>query len=128
ELSVRPDVVLIGSDIEIADENRLPVGLGAAQPGFHLVNEGELVGEFLVDRRVRLVAAGGYVEIMDEDVAVAVADEGGGVARVALAAEAAKIRTDKGQARDGGDAVIALLAVDQDVPIAAIDESRLREL
>ena len=56
-----------------------------------LVEEGELVGEFRVDLRVGLVAAGRDVEIVDGDRPAVMLDRRGDVARVLLAAEAAPV-------------------------------------
>ena len=63
-----PHVVLERRDVEIADENRALAVLRAQL--FHraqFIEEGELVGELFVDRRIGLVAAGGHVEIMQGD-------------------------------------------------------------
>ena len=58
-LLVAPDVVFERRDIEIADQDgalgrRRPQRRGVA----HLVEEGKLVGEFRIDRRIGNVAAG----------------------------------------------------------------------
>ena len=55
-----PNVVFERRDVEVADQDRAAGGdpLGG-EPFRHLVDQGELVGELVVDRRIRLVAAGG---------------------------------------------------------------------
>ena len=98
------------------------------EPCRHLVDERELVGELVVDRRIRLVAAGGNVEIVDLEPVGAAAEPHPHVARVALGAEVARDRLDDRQPRDDGDAVIALLAVERDVLVAELAELAEREL
>ena len=75
-------------DVEIADQDRPAVGdfLGM-HPGRHFIEEGELVGELVVDLRIGFVAAGRHVEIMDLDARRLAAQRHMHVARIALAAE-----------------------------------------
>ena len=112
-------------DIEVADQDRPPLrdSLGA-RPARHFVEEGELVREFVVDLRVRLVAAGRHVKIMDFKARGLAAQRRVHVAGIALAAELALPARENGMARDNGDAVIALLAVDRDVLIAELVKLR----
>ena len=114
-----PDVVLERRDVEVADDDGAARRLVLVpEPGRHLVDEGELVGELVVDRRVRLVAAGGDVEIVDLQALRLAAERRLEVARIALGAEIARARGDDRQPRDDRDAVIALLAVERDMRIA----------
>ena len=84
--------------------------------------------EFRIDLGIGLVAAGGNVEVMDGDRTAAVHHGRGDVAGIVLAAEAAPVDCCERQARDDGDAVIALLAVDRDVPVAGLAERLLRKI
>ena len=108
------------------------IGARAGEIGGHaavqLVDEGELVGEFQVDRRIGLVAAGGNVEIVDGDGPVAIGDARGDVAAIVLAAELPAVDVEERQPRDDGDAVIALLAVDRDVPVAGVAEGAMGKI
>lgn len=69
ELLVRPDVVFVGRDIEIADGDEL-VGFLVAlfEPAGHFIDEIELVLEFVVGERVRDVAARRDVEIVQFEI------------------------------------------------------------
>ena len=87
---MRPDVVFVRCDIEIANQNRFSIGLLAFEPRLHLVEEGELMGEFLVYLGVWFVAAGRDIEIVDRDIAVPVADRDRRMTGILLAAETAK--------------------------------------
>ncbi len=89
---MRPDVVLQRRDVEIADEDRARSLVLLGADGVHLGDEIELVAELRVDLRVRLVAAGGDVEIVDEDRAAAGLDADREVAAVADVAEIAASR------------------------------------
>ncbi len=73
--------------------------------------------EFLVCLRVRLGAAGGDVEIVQLDNAGPALEGDAGVAAVVLAAPDLGVLALEGQAREDGDAVVALLAVDQNNPL-----------
>ena len=127
QLLVRPDVVFVWGNVEVADEDRLAVGLGTGEPALHFVEEGELVSELLVDRRVRLVASGRHIEVVDENVSVSVGDRRRCVAGIVLSAEAAVRGLREGPPRDDRDAVVALLAVHQNVTVAAALEGLPRE-
>jgi hypothetical protein len=95
---------------------------------FHLVDEVELVTEFLVDRPVRLVAAGGYVEIVQADLLGRFFKDDREMAGIADAAIVAPVcQLMQRQAGDGGDAVIALLAMDGDVFVTQRLQRRKRE-
>ena len=92
-----------------------------ARRAAHLVQEGELVGEFLVDVGVGLVAAGGDVEIVQRrrlGKPGLRADRHGDMAAVGLAAEAADVDCVERHPRDDGDAVIALLPVEREMGVA----------
>src|SRR5579863_3249427 len=117
---VAPYVVLERRDVEIADQDSALRGnLGDPRPFLELIEEGELVGEFLIDGRIGLVAAGRHVEIMHVQAIGAVAAEGDAhVTGVALVAKSALFVLLDRNARDDRDAVVALLAVDRDVPVA----------
>ena len=87
----------------------------------HLVEEGELVGEFRIDRRIGNVAAGGNIEIVHRDRIAqsgALAEHRGNMPAVGLAAEALDVEALERQPREHDDAVIALLAVERDVLVA----------
>jgi hypothetical protein len=85
------------------------------------------VGELVVDRRIGLVAPGGDVEIVQADRVVAVADGNGLMTGVGLAAESPDRRIEKRSLRGNGDAVVAGLAVDEDMGVAALMEDIERE-
>ena len=67
-LFVAPDVVLERRHIEVADEDRA-LRFFRPQSGMraHFIEKREFVLEFRIDFRVRLVAAGGNVKIMQGD-------------------------------------------------------------
>ena len=77
---------------------------------------------------IRLVAAGGNVEIVDLEPGRLAAERHGDVARIALGAEIAPARLGEREARDDGDAVVALLAVERDVLVAELAELAARKL
>jgi hypothetical protein len=91
----------------------------------HLVEELELVGELHVLLRVGDVAAGRHVEILQVEIA---RQDDAAVAGVALVAPVLRILGEERQARQDGDAVIALHAVAQDVGIAQRLQRLLGEL
>ena len=84
----------------------------------HFVEEGELVGELHVDRRVGHVAAGRHVEIMQRDRILqpgALAERDRDMPAVAFAAIGFDRRRLERQPRDHHDAVVALLAVQREM-------------
>ena len=121
---VVPDVVLARGDVEVADEDGA-LGRGRGEPGAELGEEVELVGELRVQARVGDVAAGGDVEVVDHR---ARGQAGGDVAGVAAGAEVAVRDLLERQAREDGDAVVGLLAADDDVGVAEGAEAVEREL
>src|SRR5579863_8159787 len=123
ERLVTPDVVLQRRDVEIADQNRARLEFRLAlEPGAHFVNEIELVGEFRIGLAIRLVAAGGHIQTVDLDAAEFAAERRRDMAAVAFLAEVAAVDVRERVARDDGDAVVALLAVERDVPVAELLE------
>ena len=128
KLFVRPDVALIGGDVEIAAQKRRNVRLAACPHAPHLLDEGELVGEFRIDLRVRLVAAGRYIEIVDADLGSVDIDPHGEMTRIADLAEILPDDVLEGPLRKGRDAVIALLPMNGDVLIAQRPEGLFRKL
>ena len=81
----------------------------------------ELVGEFLVDRRIGNVAAGRHIEIMQRDRILqpgALTEHDRDVAAIALAAKVADRGRLERQPREHDDAVVAFLAVERDVFVA----------
>ena len=130
-LLVAPDVVLARRDIEIADQDgalrlRRPQRRGVA----HLIEEGKLVGEFRIDRRIGNVAAGRDIEIMHRDRIAqpgALAEHRGDMAAIGLAAETLDVEAFERQSRKHDDAVIALLAVERDVLVAEPLETLARK-
>src|ERR1044072_1639667 len=116
-LLVAPDIMLERGHVEVADQDgALAGGRTELLHAVQFVKEGELVGEFLVDRRIRLVAAGRDVEIMHGDrVAQArlLAERHRDVAAVLLAAIIVDRDALERQAREHRDAVIAPLPIQQ---------------
>ena len=87
----------------------------------HLVEEVKLVLEFRIDLGIGLVAAGRHIEIMQRHGLVeagALAQHHRDMAAIGLAAEVLQIDAVERPAREHGDAVIALLAVERRVFIA----------
>ncbi len=123
---VRPDVILVRGDVQIAHHD----GPGTVRPAFrepgrHLVQEPQLVVELLVHRRVRFVTACGHIEVVHLHVA---GQAGQQMAGVILAGPFQPLGTRQRHAGDGGDAVIALLAEDLHVRIAHLPEVLVGEL
>ncbi len=130
-LPVRPDVVLVGGDVEVADQHVMrPVLRVQRRARFHLVEEGELVGELRIERRVGHVAAGRDVEVMQHQRRVeagARAEFDRDVPRIDLVAEGANAGRLERHARDDGNAVIALLPVECDMLVAEALEALERK-
>ena len=111
---VVPDVVLARRDVEVADEDRA-LGRDRREPGAELGEEVELVGELRVQPRVGQVAAGRDVEVVHDR---ARRQPRRDVARVAAGAEVAMPDLLERQAGEDGDAVVGLLAADDDMAVA----------
>ena len=131
QLLVRPDVVLVRRDVEIADQD-MPVLAARVQrlARLHLVEKTQLVLEFRVEHRIGNIAAGRHVEIMQHQRLCELrllAERHRDVARIELVAEGADIRALERQLRDHGDAVIALLPVQRDMLVAETLEALQRE-
>ena len=131
QLLVRPDVVLVRRDVEVADED---VAIAAVRmqriAGRHLVEERELVLEFRIERRIGNVAAGRHVEIVHGHRRLQtglVAERHRDVPRVDLAAEGPHVGLVEGMPRDDRDPVVALLSVQRDVLVAETLEALQRK-
>jgi hypothetical protein len=124
KLLVRPDVILARGDVQVADKDAF-LGSRVPEPVPHLGQEIELVAEFRVLVAVRLVSAGGDVEIVDRR---AVLQPRGDVAGIALFAEIAMARVLQRQFRQDRDAVVALLPARHHVPVAGGGEDLGRDL
>ena len=87
----------------------------------HFIEKGEFVPEFRIDLRIRFVAAGGDIEVMQDDLILqfcAFAQHNRDMPAIGLAAKALDIDMFERHAREHGDAMIALLAVECGVLIA----------
>ena len=69
---MRPHVGLERRDVEIADEDRLAVGLDPVSQPRISSRKSSLCANLSLTRRVRHVAAGRDVEVVEDDVAAAV--------------------------------------------------------
>ena len=86
------------------------------EPGGERLEEVELVAEPVVERGVGDVAAGRHIDIVQDDRPCAGAVERDGeMARMSAPANVAALFKREGDARERGDAVIALLARDRDM-------------
>src|SRR5690606_8733672 len=61
---VVPDIILQGGDIEVAEQQHPSAPGMDSRPVRHLLKEGKLVGELVIDFGVGRGAAGGDVEVM----------------------------------------------------------------
>ena len=131
KLLVRPHVVLMRRDVEIADQDVAVVAARMQRLArLHLVEKFQLVIEFRIERGIGNVAAGRNVEIMQHQRLCELrlfAERNRDVTRIDLVAEGADIRGLERQLRDDGDAVIALLPVQRDVLIAEALEALQRK-
>ena len=125
QLLVRPDVMFQRRDVEIADEDRRGVLLGIRVQMLHLLDEIELVAELRIDSAIRLVAAGRNIEIMQADTPAAALEDGRDMPAVADIAIILAMILGQRNARGDGNAVIALLAVNDDVLVAERPERRI---
>ena len=126
QLLVAPDIVLERRHVEIADQHH---GIAFLAPlfgeaGLHLAQEIELVGEFRIGLRVGNVAARRDVEIVQLQPGL---ELGRDMAGIVLAAKGEGMGFAERQARENGDAVIALLAIDRLMDIAEVAEDIPRE-
>ena len=99
-------------------------------PADHILEVAQFVVEFLVLFGVGDIAAGGNVEIMDGEargLAGLLAQRDADMAAIALVGEIMRLGTGEGQARENGNAVIALLAVHGDVLVSELAEIGERE-
>ena len=110
-------------DVEIAHQDAfMALGHAAlAEPCLELIDELELVGEFLVDLGVRLVTARRHIEIVNGDGLLA-GNRHRDVAAVVLAAERLGRLREEGSLGNDGDAVIALLAELGDMLVARVPD------
>src|SRR5690606_5509059 len=88
----------------------------------------ELVPELGIDVRVGLVAARRHVEIMQQHLAPARLEPDGQVAAITDGAEIAPLDCRDRAAGNGGNTVIALLAMDLDMAVADVAECLERKL
>ena len=115
-------------DVEVADHDALVGVRDPLRPLLELPHELQLVGEFRIDHRVRFVAAGRHIEVVQRHALERPVREGRGeMARVVLVGPALLGGRHEGVAREGRDAVIALLAVDRDVGEAELADVAHRE-
>ncbi len=107
-----PDIILLRCDVEIAHQHdRMLFGFAySRKTAIQLTQECELMRKFRIVIRIRKIAACGNVEIVDFE---SLFQNHADVAAVAVAAEFHRIRRAKGQAREDGDAVIALRTADR---------------
>src|SRR6266851_3454451 len=126
QLLVRPHIGFERRDVEVADDDHrlLRVALGA-EPCGDLVEELQLVREFRVDIRIGDVAAGGDVDVVQLDAAGQRDHAVAAILALAPALRAALVDFD---ARDDGDAVIALHAVHELVLVSQRVEGLAREM
>src|SRR3569832_1138410 len=108
--------------VEVANQNVMVLAARMQRlAGFHFVEKAKLVLEFRIDRGVGNVAAGGYIEIMQDQRPGKLrtyAELDRDMARVELVAESPDVGLLERQSRDDGDAVIAFLTVQRDVFVA----------
>src|SRR5262249_31905685 len=126
QLPVRPHVVFVRRDVEVADQDVTVVAARTQLVGFHLVEKAELVLEFRIELWVRYVAARGNVEIVQHErlgELRLLAERNGDMAAIGLVAEAADVDVLEWQSGDDGNSVIALLAVQCDVLVAQTAET-----
>src|SRR3569623_402250 len=119
QLLVRPYVMLMRRDVEIADQNVPRIALRMQRFAIALfIEKRELVLEFRIGDEIGNVAAGRHVEIMQHQwcgQARAFAERDRDMAGIDLAAERAHVLRSERPLRDNGDAVVTLLPVQRDV-------------
>ena len=133
QLPVRPHVVLVRRDVEVADQDVAVVAARMQRfAALHLVEELQLVLELRIERGIWNVAAGRHVEIMQHQRLRKLRffpERYRDVPRVDLVAERPDVGRLERQARDDGDAVIALLPVQRDMliaePLEALQRKRI---
>ena len=107
QLLVRPDIVFMRRDVEIADHD-VPTLFGQLRrPVGRFFQKIHFVGELVVHLGVRLVATGGHIEIMQEGLP---ADIGRDMAAVFSRAPVAAAAIRHRRVGQNGNAVIALHA------------------
>ena len=85
---VAPDIVLIGRDIEIPDQDGVAFGRGVMdRESMHFIEERQFMREFRIFFRVGFVASSGNIEIMQTDRATIDVEGRRYVPRVAFFAE-----------------------------------------
>jgi hypothetical protein len=128
---VAPHVAFERRHIEITNHNGALVRRRPqVTASTHLIQKRELVGEFPIDRRIRNIAAGRNVEIVQRDrvrQSGPLAERDRDMPAVALAAIVADRRRLERQSRNHHHAVVAFLAVERDVLIAKSLEALARK-
>ena len=61
---MRPDIVFVRRDVQIADQNAFAFRRQVLGPSRRLFEEIQLVGELFIDLRIGLVTTGRHVEIV----------------------------------------------------------------
>ena len=125
QLLVRPHIALERRDIEIADRDHRPrsTALGR-EPRRQFVEKLQFVGKFRVGVRIGNVASRRHIDVVQFGAAGQLDH---GMAAVGSRAPRPRRRRGERQARQDGDAVIALHAVHQQVAIAQRLELRARK-
>jgi hypothetical protein len=133
KLLVRPDVGRQRRDVEIADHDHAILAFSphATKPSVHRLEKLELVAELLVQLRVGQVPASRHIDIMQDkwtSRAVGLGELDGEMTRMPSPANVAALEKCEGQAREDGDAVIALLAGNRDMGKAERAKLKLGKL
>ena len=129
---MRPHIGFERRDVEIADENSSLAALAAKarEPRLHLFEEIELVAKLGIERRVRHIATGWHVDVVQSErlcVRGAAIERDRQMPRVTAPANIAALYLGERNAREDGDAVIALLSGDRDMVEAERAERQLGE-
>ena len=132
QLLVRPHIGLERRDVEIADEDHALAALAAkaGEPRLHRFEEIELVAKLGIERRVRHIAAGWHVDVVQSErlcVRGAAIERDRQMPRVTAPANIAALYLGEGNAGEDGDAVIALLSCDRHMVEAERAERQLGE-
>jgi hypothetical protein len=94
----------------------------------HFVEKSEFMGKFIICLRVRFIATGGNVKVMDPDITTGERQGYGQMSGVALQAEFSFVNILNRQTRDDSDAVIAFLSIDSDMFVPEFTNFRVGEL
>src|SRR5690606_4723214 len=121
-LPVRPYIVLQRGYVEIAHEDGRYAGHDVGLQPLHLLDEIELVAELRIDRSIGLVTPGRNIEIVEPDAPRAAFEKRRNVPRVTDTAIVLPVILEERHLRGDGNPVIPLLAMDDDVRIAEVDE------